>query len=76
MHYTKIGKQIDIAIFMDISEEQEIIEKIAKNPKAFGVLFDAYYPIIYRYILKRTVDSAVASGHFLGNISEINEKYS
>ncbi len=42
------------------SEEQLLLEKIQKNPKVFGVLFDQYYNKIFGYSLRRTTNYDLA----------------
>ena len=39
---------------MELSEEQEIIEKAKEDPAAFGRIFDEYYLPIFRYAAHRT----------------------
>ncbi|MFP4465715.1 MAG: RNA polymerase sigma factor [Candidatus Goldiibacteriota bacterium] len=46
---------------MDIRTERILIEKSLKEPEAFGKIFEAYYPAIFRYILHRTADVHAAS---------------
>jgi RNA polymerase sigma-70 factor (ECF subfamily) len=41
---------------MDITEEKNIIKKARNNPGEFGQIFDAYYPKIFGYILRRTLN--------------------
>lgn len=36
-------------------EEKLLLEKIKKDPKEFGVLFDQYYNKIFGYVLRRTL---------------------
>lgn len=40
--------------------EKELIEWARFNPKAFGELYDAYYPKIYGYVYRITGDHALA----------------
>ena len=37
-------------------EEKLLLEKIKKDPKEFGVLFDYYYSKIFGYVLRRTLN--------------------
>jgi RNA polymerase sigma-70 factor (ECF subfamily) len=46
---------------MERQEEQEIIERSRKDPKAFGAIFDKYYPAIFRYAMHRTGNPAVSA---------------
>lgn len=41
---------------MDLTQEKELVLKAQRDPEAFGLLFDKYYPQIYGYILKRTIN--------------------
>lgn len=41
---------------LTLSEEKEIIDITRKDPKAFGILFDEYYPQIFGYIHRRVID--------------------
>lgn len=43
---------------MEIEQEQEkeLIRLAQKDPEAFGLIFDKYYPKISKYILRRTAD--------------------
>lgn len=45
---------------MDKNTERKLIEKAKIDPIHFGPLFDAYYPKLFGYILKRVGDPAVA----------------
>lgn len=45
---------------MTLDEEKALVARAKKDEAAFGQLFDTYYPVIYRYILRRTADSALA----------------
>ncbi len=38
---------------MDEKLERDLVLKAKKDPEAFGVLFDFYYPIIYKFVFKR-----------------------
>jgi RNA polymerase sigma-70 factor (ECF subfamily) len=42
-------------------EDKDLIELIRKDNRHFGVLFERYYPVIKKYILKRILDYDVAS---------------
>jgi len=44
----------------ETGEEKLLLEKIKKDPKAFGVLFDQYYNKIFGYILRRTLNYDLA----------------
>ena len=46
---------------IDPGEEKLLLEKIKKDPKEFGVLFDQYYNNIFGYVLRRTLDYDLAS---------------
>ena len=41
---------------LTLSEEKEIIDLTRKDPQAFGILFDEYYPQIFGYIHRRVID--------------------
>ena len=41
-------------------EEKLLLEKIKKDPKEFGVLFDQYYNRIFGYVLRRTLNYDLA----------------
>ncbi len=45
---------------MEKQAEKQAVEEAKKNPAAFGVIFEAYYPAILRYALHRTGNSAAA----------------
>ncbi|HRU39900.1 MAG TPA: RNA polymerase sigma factor [Candidatus Goldiibacteriota bacterium] len=45
---------------MDRTEEQAVIERARKDPKAFEPIFDKYYSAIFRYAMHRTGNAAVA----------------
>ena len=45
---------------MDLMAEKELVAQAQKDPKAFGILFDMYYPKILQYAVRRTGDIEVA----------------
>src|ERR1035437_9689690 len=45
---------------MEKESEKQAVEEAKKDPAAFGVIFEAYYPAILRYALHRTGNAAVA----------------
>ena len=45
---------------MDIHKEKQSIERAKHEPEAFGLIFDEYYPQIYRYCVRRTGDIIIA----------------
>jgi RNA polymerase sigma-70 factor (ECF subfamily) len=45
---------------LDLATEKQLIEQAKHNRQQFGVLFDAYYPAIAQYALRRTGDAAAA----------------
>lgn len=45
---------------MDLLEEKKLVLKAQKDPKAFGIIFDIYYPKILRYTIRRTGDIETA----------------
>jgi RNA polymerase sigma-70 factor (ECF subfamily) len=45
---------------MDIEKERQLVEAAKTDQKAFGKLFDAYYPPISQYILRRVGEVAPA----------------
>src|SRR5665213_2518313 len=61
---------------MDLGREKLLIEETKTNSAAFGELFDEYYPVIFRYVLQRVADPAIAqdiaSETFLKALQNIN----
>ena len=45
---------------MDLSEEKELVRQAQKAPDAFAKLYDQYYPKIFGYVLRRTVNLEAA----------------
>ncbi len=45
---------------MDLKQEQVLIERAKSDRAAFALLYDKYYGLMFRYILKRTARIAVA----------------
>ncbi|MDN5201858.1 RNA polymerase sigma factor [Fulvivirgaceae bacterium BMA10] len=45
---------------MKLEEERELVWKAKKNPKAFGQLYDLYYPRIFGYVYRRVADFDIA----------------
>lgn len=45
---------------IETGEEKHLLEKIKKDPKEFGVLFDQYYNRIFGYVLRRTLNYDLA----------------
>ena len=45
---------------MNLQDESTLIAAAQKNPEAFGVLFDHYYPKILAYLIHRTGEVALA----------------
>jgi len=45
---------------IEIQEEKLLLEKVKKDPKKFGVLFDQYYNKIFGYVLRRTLNYDLA----------------
>ncbi len=45
---------------MDLEQEEFLIGKVKSQGEAFGELYDAYYPQIFGYILKRTANIPLA----------------
>lgn len=45
---------------MDLSEEEELVERARRDPEAFGKLYDQYYSQIFGYVLKRVANVEVA----------------
>jgi len=45
---------------MDLTEEKELIRQAQKAPDAFAKLYDQYYPKIFGYVLRRTVNLEAA----------------
>jgi len=54
LHYT-------IKSLIETGEEKLLLEKIKKNPKEFGILFDQYYNKIFGYVLRRTLNYDLAN---------------
>ncbi len=46
---------------MDLEKEKNLIAAAKKDPKAFGELFEEYYPKILKYTIYRTGNAAVGS---------------
>lgn len=44
----------------ELLEEKELVERAQRDPKAFGALYDRYYPKIYHYVLGRTANVETA----------------
>ena len=58
---TKIHfKRYTIKSLIEPVDEKLLLEKIRKDPKEFGVLFDDYYNKIFGYILRRTLNYDLA----------------
>jgi RNA polymerase sigma-70 factor (ECF subfamily) len=59
----------------ELLEEKQLVERAQRDPKAFGALYDRYYPKIYHYVLGRTanVETAmdVTSTTFFKALTEI-----
>ena len=45
---------------MDLQQEEKFVLAAQKDPEAFGVLFDHYYPKILSYLVRRTCDVVLA----------------
>ncbi|MCE5299548.1 MAG: RNA polymerase sigma factor [Spirochaetia bacterium] len=45
---------------MDLEREKEVIEASRTDPKAFGEIFEAYYPKLFRYVAYRTGNADAA----------------
>ncbi len=45
---------------MDLAAEKALLERAKHDPAAFGTLYEAYFPRIYGYVLRRTADVALA----------------
>jgi len=45
---------------MDLNEEKELVRQAQKAPDAFAKLYDHYYPKIFGYVLRRTVNLEAA----------------
>ncbi len=45
---------------MDLVEEQNLVQQARRDPEAFGPLFDHYYPLILRYLVRRVGDLALS----------------
>jgi len=41
-------------------EERELVERAKRDPEAFGVLYDRYFPQIYRFAYSRVRDQSLA----------------
>lgn len=47
---------ISAVIEEELNQEQKLVDRAQRDPKAFGELYDRYYPKIYHYVLGRTGD--------------------
>jgi RNA polymerase sigma-70 factor, ECF subfamily len=45
---------------MELENEKELINRIKKDPEAFSIVYDHYYPVIFNYIIKRVQDMPTA----------------
>jgi len=45
---------------MDLSEEEELVNRAQKDPDAFAKLYDQYYPRIFGYVLRRSANLEAA----------------
>lgn len=45
---------------LDLDRDRLLIEEAKTDPAAFSALFDLYYDVILRYVVRRTADVAVA----------------
>lgn len=45
---------------MTLDDECAVLARIPTDPEAFGEIFDAYYPVIIKYLVRRTGSYAVA----------------
>ncbi len=61
----------------ELLEEKELVERAQREPRAFGELYDRYYPRIYHYVLGRTGDVETAmditSTTFFKALSELKK---
>jgi len=45
---------------METEEEHRLSKEAKSDPEAFGLLYDEFLPVIYRYVLRRVSDKEVA----------------
>lgn len=45
---------------MTLEDESAVLARIETDPEAFGEIFDEYYPVIIKYLVRRTGSYAVA----------------
>jgi len=45
---------------MNLEQEKVLVDRAKSDPKAFGGLYDEYYPKIFGYVLKRTASIEIA----------------
>lgn len=61
----------------EIQAEYQIIQEAKKNPKAFGVIYERYYPAIFRYVDKRVNEpettADLVSQVFLKALTKLNQ---
>ncbi len=55
LHYTS-----NEGVCRTVQNEQELVEAAKTDPAAFGLLFDAHYQTIFRYVCRRVGDAAAA----------------
>lgn len=55
-----IAHSIGVLLDNTADSERELIEKAQRDPQAFGLLYDAHYDSVYRYILYRTANKSLA----------------
>jgi len=60
VHYINEVRLVFPLANMDLSEEKELVRQAQKAPDAFAKLYDHYYPKIFGYVLRRTVNLEAA----------------
>ena len=45
---------------MDLGKEKELIEQARADARVFGIIYEEYYPVIFRYALKRVGNVKIA----------------
>lgn len=64
-------------ITLTLEQEETLVKKIKQQPAAFNLLYDQYYPLIFNYVYKRTLDfdltKDICSEVFLKAFLKINQ---
>ena len=54
------SRGIVINQYMDLSEQEKLVERARWDRDAFGELYDQFYVLIFGYVLKRTTNIETA----------------